>query len=219
MEQLVFILIAGGIALLNWLLKSGGSKLKEMSEQAQQEQTTARPQQSSPGGESEDERMRKFFEALGLPASTAQPPKLQRPVQPPPLSRTEVNPELARRARQFREAGGKSRPSRQKQRAPEPPAFPAQSQRATPSILQPGAEGSELPGTDYVSGAAAAIASTARDPERPAKACAISSCSRDELFAALRSPAEIRKAILLVEILGLPRGLQSRIEPHTFPIS
>ncbi len=219
MEQVVFILIAGGIALLNWLLKRGGSKLREMSEQAQQEQPPARPPQSSPGGESEDERMRKFFEALGLPASTAQPPKLQRPVQPPPLSKTEVNPELARRARQFREAGGKSRLPRQKQRAPEPPPFPAQSQRATPAILQPGAAGSELPGTDYVAEAAAAIVSTARDPERPAMAGAISAGSRDELFAALRSPSEIRRAILLREILGLPRGLQSRIEPHTFPFS
>ena len=214
MEQVVFILIAGGIALLNWLLKRGGAKLKEMSEQAPPMQT-----QSPAGGESEDERMRKFFEALGLPASTVQPPKLLRPVQPSPLSRTEVNPEIARRARQIREAGGQSLQPRKKQRTAQPPPFSAPSQRATPAILRPGAAVSELPGTDYVSDAAAAIASTARGTERPATSGAIASGARDEFFAALRSPVEIRRAIVLREILGLPRGLQSRIEPHSFPFS
>ena len=69
--------------------------------------------------------------------------------------------------------------------------------------------------------AAEAVAASALATEQfPATSADVSASTQsDELFAMLRSPAQIRNAILLREILGLPRGLQSSLDPHTFPLS
>src|SRR5438093_2018877 len=222
MEPLIVILIFAGIGLLNWFLKKGGSKMNEMAEQIEQQR---RQQSSSPtqrsGAESEEERMRKFFEALGLPPGSA-PPKVQRPAQPPPLPARpatprrpafEARPESATRARRFTEPA---------QRRAQPPSLPSPPQQhETPAILQPRTAAAERSSAQPIFQAAEAIAASARATEQfpsgslPAPA----STQRKDLFAMLKSPGDIRNAIVLREILGAPRGLQSSIEPHTFPLS
>ena len=79
-EHVIFLVIAGVAALIRWL----SSKAEE----------TAPPPKSAPRRQAdvskdpEEERMRRFLEALGVPAESQAPPKptpARRPATPPPL--------------------------------------------------------------------------------------------------------------------------------------
>lgn len=231
MEQLIVLIVFGGIALVNWLLKQGGAKLQDTLQKNREElqrQQSANPPPRSDAADSEDERMRKFFEALGLPPGSTPPAGTKRPPQLParpaiPRRPTfEPHPELARRTREIAEAFSvpmtKGDLRREQRAQPAPPPLPAASPRQTPAILMPTAfaTASEQP----VFAAAEAVAASARATEQfPAASAPVSASTQsDDLFAMLRSPEQIRNAIVLREILGLPRGLQSGLEQNTFPL-
>ena len=77
MEQLIVILIFGVIATVNYLLKKRGD-----SDDSIDPIKTAPPNRSArPSAEDEEERMRRFMEALGVPASPPPPRKIERPVR------------------------------------------------------------------------------------------------------------------------------------------
>src|SRR5438067_11502763 len=83
MEQFIVLLIIGAVALVNWLSKQGFFEKKENAPPEEQ----ARPKRYD--GESEQERMRKFMEALGVPPGSAPPRKvMQRRAAQPQLPRT-----------------------------------------------------------------------------------------------------------------------------------
>ena len=172
--QVVALVIAGIIALINWLTKKN-------------ESAAAPPVPPKTGADAEAERMRKFMEALGLPADQA-PKPVRRPsaprakAAPPPLPRA--------RPRSLDEAPAPSLPVEQlhvaELRTPELPEFHTTS-----------SEVSAIP--------------TERALVAPLDPYAASQRQApiDELRRLLRSKNEIRSAILLREILGPPRGLQS----------
>ena len=176
--QVVALVIAGIIALINWLTKKNESADTPPTPQARPPQT---------GAEAEAERMRKFMEALGLPGNQA-PKPISRPATPrvkaapPPLPR--------KRPRSLDEAPAPSLPVEQlhvaELRTPEVPEFHTKS-----------SEVSAIPTEVKTVAAPDPYASSQR--QTPV----------DELRRLLRSPSEIRSALLLREILGPPRGLQS----------
>ena len=175
--QVVALVIAGIIALINWLTKKGETGAATPTPQARPPQNEA---------DAEAERMRKFMEALGLPAEAPKP--IRRPVAqrakpvPPPLPRA--------RPLSLDEAPAPSLPVEQlhvaELRTPEVPDFHTTS-----------SEISAIP-TERVP-------AVALDPY----AAGQKQGTVEELRRLLRSPGEIRSAILLREILGPPRGLQS----------
>lgn len=219
MDQLIFILIIGGIALVNWLLKKGTSKVKNMTEQIERRQQPQSQSQNAPP-DSEEERMRRFFEALGLPPGSAPPPKVQRRTQPPALPSRPAPPrrpvfegqqEVARRAQNPVE--------RTQRRAQPQTSTPVRYETPTPA--QTRTAEAEPVSVQPIFAAAEAIAKSAQVTDKfpSAASPAAAPAQHSDLLAMLRSSSSIRNAVLLREILGAPRGLQSGFEPHTFPLS
>ena len=176
--QVVALVIAAIIALVNRMSKKqdpgGGAPV---------------PQSRVPrsDGDAEAERMRKFMEALGLPADQ-EPKRVPRPVvrranpAPPPLPRV--------RPRSLDEAPAPSAPVEQLH---------------IPELLVP-----EVLEFHTTSAEVSAIPSESKSAAAPDPyAVAQRQTPVDGLRRLLRSPADIRSAILLREILGTPRGLQS----------
>ena len=176
--QVIALVIAGIIALINWLTKKN---------EAAGAPPTPQPRAPQTDADAESERMRKFMEALGLPADQA-PKPIRRTAAP----RVKAAPPPLPRARPLSldEAPAPRLPVEQlhlaELRTPEVPEFHTKSSEisAIPTERAP---------------------SVTVDPY----AASQKQGSVDELRRLLRSPGEIRSAILLREILGPPRGLQS----------
>lgn len=86
MEQLVFLLIIGGVTLAKWLIEKS-SELRErkkteerLDRLGREEPDPAPPLTQRQAGP--EEAARKFLEALGLPPESAPPPPVIRPVPP-----------------------------------------------------------------------------------------------------------------------------------------
>jgi len=196
-EQLLVILIFAAIAVANQFLKKsreGGGSVPD------DKVKTVRPPVYRPVAqqrqESDEERMRKFMEALGVPATSPPPRKIERPVRvPQPVP--------------------SSRPAQVVKSAPAPPALPRNPVQAVPPpIVQPVMAGQSRLDPETAFPEAAPVATMARMEEVPTGVAAppkievIPSNLPQNIRAMLRNRDSIRNAILLREILDLPRGLQ-----------
>lgn len=177
-----------------------------------------RPRPARPPGESEEERYRRFMDAVGLPAGTPPPSPVQPrtpavpapllPVQPPTTIGPTVAPGRLRRVdpgapvsplptrpqtvlRRVPPITAPTRPA-----APAPAPAPAASYFETVTPLDPPAP---LPPQQP---------SGARPPgAQPAPAAQLSRAT-GAMLKRLRDPASIREAIILREVLGPPKALQ-----------
>jgi hypothetical protein len=191
-ENLLFILLIG-IAVLFRVLASKIGEAKKRSEHPDQGPTTSPP----PVGpirraavESDEERIRRFLEALGQPTGTRPPPPVTprtdipprplAPVQPPPGPIPSVRNVLTRRKRQIVETA-------------KPPPLPIFEPRESPPAR------AELPPPIEPPLEAYAI-----DAESKTKAARAGM----DIAALLYSPTGQRNAIILREIFGRPRSLQ-----------
>ena len=230
MDQLIVLVVVGALALAKWLFENAGrfqgSDEPEDVPQRPQPRPNARPRNLAHPEESDEEKMRRFMEALGLPPESAPPsPPVRKPVAPP-------------------SAEAKLR----RLRSPVEPAKAAATPAPTPQPVRPhiaptldtGGPLPEIPKTASVSETAPAseVMSIPRmifvEPERlieRPQTRAESPSARRSTFAPkqrqavgatgalrdqLRTPAALRNAILLREILGAPKGLQSTQTSTTF---
>lgn len=214
--DLLFFIIAGVFLIVKWLVNKAGEAAPP----------DAPRSGTRPPAATEEERARRFREALGLPAdetpgTTMRPPsqlgemRRERPTSmhgaPPPP------PPPARKAAQYPVPPivYEQRPRRQKQSAPPPPpreSMPSFDELPTSKTRAEQATAGELKVPDYHelqtrSSEVQAIpferrARTAGEPRGKSSAAA-------ELRALLRRRSSLREAILLREILGPPPGLQS----------
>lgn len=161
------------------------------------------PRRNLPSGESEQERYRKFMEAVGLPKDSPPPaPVRPRTVTPgpllpvkPPLLSPNVTPGRVRRVPPARPpAPAAPRPQTvTRQAAPAPAPAKSVSEPAMPmQQVGPLPQGS----------------SALRPPAATAGAVARRSYPAGALLLKLRDPAAIREAIVLREVLGPPKALQ-----------
>ncbi|MEO7166819.1 MAG: hypothetical protein ABI016_07250 [Chthoniobacterales bacterium] len=187
-DTIIFFVLAGLALVFKWLTSKGEQGAEKREPPAPNE--TAGPQRPPP--QSEEERVRRFMEALGMPTGTPPPtarrravtpaaPPAQRP-KPPKRSWAQPLPPLVTTPEDLSEM---------------PPftAVPLESTAtATPPPVVVAPSPLPLPVTRP----------SASQPPVPVSS----------LGAMLRARGSIRRAIILREVLGPPRGLQAFEEPH-----
>jgi hypothetical protein len=187
MEQLLFLLLVGAIALVKWFVERQAGGVT-----ADPQAPEPRPRRSAPVNpqDAETERVRKFMEALGMPAEN---------VPPPPIRRR---------------AAGEGRPvvhRRGPQQVPPPILRKAAPPLVPPPIYVPAEP--ELPPAPVTQQEPAEPAPAVERPLPPERAPEIATVrtavGMAELRELLTSPAGLSAAFVVREILGPPRGLQS----------
>jgi hypothetical protein len=196
LDTLLFILLIAVAAMLRWLAsKAGETKRRPYKPDPR---STSTPQMGNPPrrapAESDQERIRRFLEALGQPTTSRPPPPVaRRPTyeeplalpHPPPLK--SPLPPLT------------TRPPELSKKIPIPRQTNLPPDAELKFEVQHGGAPSE-PGHSSV-----AVPAEAKSVNAPASERTISS---DKIEILLRSGSGLRNAIVLREILGPPRGLQ-----------
>jgi hypothetical protein len=194
LDNWLFILLIGIAMLFRWLTSLASKSSRDSDDEPTSTSTppTARPARTAPV-ESDQERIRKFLEALGQPAGTEPPPPVAHRTDIPPRPVAPIEPPRNMRPFSFPkerlspEERRKNRDILHKTPATTAPVVEIR-ERTTPfqsaPIIQAPAE-------------AYAIATEAK-PE----------ATRNEttLAALLRSPSGLRSAIILREVFGPPRA-------------
>jgi hypothetical protein len=212
-QNIIFIIIAAIIGISR-LVSRISEESKKQSQRRRQPPQRPPPQPQMPQviqrtrPKTDEERIREFLEALGQPAGAAPPPKIQprtqipprplAPVQPPASMRPFAKPEFRTWKEQAKEIVVLQQPTK----AAPPEIRPV----VVPPVLP--AEASE-PGAWLAQEEAQTIAATkmaiARTDDQPSVRA-----SADTIWKqALRSANAARTAIILREIFGPPRGVQS----------
>jgi hypothetical protein len=199
-DQLIFIIVAAVIGisrLVARIAEKGREQSQRRSQQAQAEKPRQSPVFTRP--KTDEERVREFLEALGAPAGTAPPPRVQprtdipprpvAPVSPPPLSRpfspVILKPVVEKARRIFTPA-------------PATPSPEVSSEAAEPGAWLREEEKIEEAASKFE----AATRATADEVASPRIEGAINWKN------ALRSRESVRTALVLREILGPPRALR-----------
>lgn len=195
-DTLIFFILAALALVFKWLTSKAESS---QAKKEQQEEESAQPNEQAPPAlrpapQSEEERVRRFLEALGMPQGTQPPPPVRPrrvvtpsvpqtpPAQKPKVKRSWVQP-LPPLVTRPEDMGLPPLESA-------PPPLPAVVHLEPP-----------LPVFEEPSPPPAPVLPALRIPApRPASVLS--------LGAMLRSPASVRRAIILREVLGPPRGLQ-----------
>jgi len=197
MNDTLIFLVLGALALIfKWLTRQASDDSEKPAPRLPDEQV---PPRQPP--QSEEERIRRFLEALGAPPGTRPPPPVRprrvvapatRPAPRPQAKRSWVQPlpPLVTTPKDF----GPLQPA--------PSSFePVMTEAAPPPVIS-------VPPPQIAAPSAPPPASRADAPLRKAP---------PQLFGALlRSRASIRQAVILREVLGPPRGLQALNDLRSF---
>ena len=240
-ESITTVIIVVALAMAQWIAerisqkKNKDSAPTETADQPDEPTSNmARPR------DSEEERMRRFMEALGIPADSAAP---QRGPTPTPLRPPESKP-APKRTSQIppvppitnREYNRPQRPpppipaAKPPARIPPPVPYGERTLDSSPApsipagrIELPELETTKVEEFHTVSSVVSASHSvitplTAEEAREKAAADVEREGDRDLWRRALRSPEALRSAFILKEILGPPRGLQSSSAAPSFPL-
>ncbi len=207
MENYIFLILVAVVGLIRWISQAAENKRNAEVEKRggtpAAPSTTPAPTRGAP--QSEEERVRKFFEALGLPTTESPPPKVQpRPVAPQPTTADRkfqpVDPFPVPRGRAV------STPPAPAPVMAAPPPLP----RVTPKVVQtvtlPTRETTVLAAPVALPGAISDYqvqeigADVVENEERAVNTYA----------TRLATPQGLREAIVLREVFGPPRSMQ----PH-----
>jgi hypothetical protein len=233
---IVAALIAFVMVVIRWLSERNA---KQQAEQDSLKREDAR-RDAPTAPDSEEERMRRFMEALGIPSEGAPappspPPMRQAPPRPAPTVRP-VPPIISREATPRRTAPTMPPPVPRQVRPQTPLPVPAR----PPYYEPPAAESAPAPTTPAGQihlpelettvveefHTTSSIVTAGRSEQAPVEGIVLSpihevggvAVGRRELWReALRSPEAMKSAFVLREILGPPRGLQTVGATHSFP--
>jgi hypothetical protein len=208
-QNIIFIIIAAIVGISRLIARISEESKKRSQRPPQLPRAPARPrpeytqpvQRAQP--KTDADRIREFLEALGQPAGTAPPPKVQprtqippRPlarVQPPASMRPFGKPEFRTWKERVKEIVVLQQPTPAK-RVVAPPAVPAEANEPGSWMAQEQAQVSVAQKKEITSRVSAPITLAP---------------STETLWKQiLRSPDSVRTAIILREIFGPPRGLQ-----------
>ena len=216
--KVVFMVVAALVGVINWWLEK---RKKEAGGDSPQPPAAPRPPAS--GGqatESEQERLRRFLQALGVPQQPGQAqPQPQR--QTPPVPRPQQQQQAAIRPRDRRPQIAKAiaKPAQKAARRQAQPALsePEEMQRA--GRIEEAASSIERISGEFSAMNVRVAMPPVQTLEKPphlamgnAGTTSVLERVGNPLIASLRrtltSPTEIRAAFLAAELLGPPRGLQ-----------
>ncbi len=197
MENLFFLALVAVVGLIRWFITAAENKKNaEAAKRAQPETSSPLPPTVS-----EEERIRRFMEALGVPKGAAPPPrkftprpqKKILPVDPFPTPQQHFPPFLPRPT------------SAAAPEAPAPPRLPLPT-RDTSMPAPPKREPARTINYNVDENAERLMS------DAPARAASASEAKRVEppsgIAARLRTSEGLREAVILREILGPPRGMQ-----------
>jgi hypothetical protein len=212
-QNIIFIIIAAIVGISRLIARISEESKKRSQRPPQLPRAPSRPEYTQPvqrtQPKTDADRIREFLEALGQPAGTAPPPKVQprtqipsrplAPVQPPASMRPFRKPEFRTWKEQVKEIvvlqePTKPTPARRVVVPSVPPAVPAEANEPGAWIAQEEAQVS-VPKKKDVTSRVSAPPTLAPSAETLWKQI-------------LRSPDSLRSAIVLREIFGPPRGLQ-----------
>lgn len=203
-DNWAFFLLVLVAVLFRWLISAASKASKESGDT--DESATPPPIPRAPA-QTDEERIRRFLEALGQPAGST---------PPPPVERRQMDVErAAREARQRLEQVKRAAEQKKKIFVPRsalpplttvPPPLPVES----PAAMQPRAETEEGPPPERLAALEPMIfevheATQTASPVAHATATPVASINITTL---LRSPSGLRNAVILREVLGPPRSLQ-----------
>lgn len=222
--NLIALIVFAAIGAINWFLQKKEAHSADRPQPGAPERGPDRTPSSEPevtaGQPQEDERLRRFLEALGLPTDQPRPPEPRPQARPPPLPRTAGRATMPRAPR-----GSQARPSGEtvprpfRRVTPLPPPLPErehsldEAEAPTLPVQQislPLLETRALPEFVTVSSRIAATADLPGSGEAEVDAYRehIMLPAQGRLTELLRSPDDLRRAIVLREVLGTPRGLE-----------
>jgi hypothetical protein len=203
LENLLFLLLVAVAALFQLLAKTAGKTSKDQTKRPSTPRTPA-PLQRAPT-ESDEERIRKFLEALGQPPTSRPPPPVVPRTDIPPRPLAPVQPPMSPLS-QLRREKPRKRDVIPKEIPPPRPVTGAEEifpQKITGAPAFEVHEGPlpiapppifKTPAEAYAAGIG-----TIANTEKP----------RPHIATLLASTSGLRDAMILREILGPPRGLQS----------
>jgi hypothetical protein len=216
-QNIIFIIIAAIVGISRLI-----ARISEQSRKQQQKRPPQPPRAPGPRPEytqpvqrtqpkTDAERIREFLAALGQPAGTAPPPKVQprtqipsrplAPVQPPASMRPFRKPEFRTWKEQMKEIVVRQQPTE-----PVPPKIKRVVIPSVPPAIP--AEANE-PGAWIAQEEAQVSVPQKKDVTSRVSAPPTLAPSAETLWKQiLRSPDSLRTAIILREIFGPPRGLQ-----------
>ena len=189
LDSLLFILLIAIAALFRLLASKAGEAKKRAQQPDQRSRTT--PQVSEPirraPVESDEERIRRFLEALGQPPTSKPPPPIVPRTDLPPRPLAPVQPPIPTARNVL---------TRKKRQIAEPAKFP------DPAPISERHEAS--PPRELPASIKSPVEAYAIDTEPKTKAAH----TRTDIATLLRSAAGLRNAVILREIFGPPRSLQ-----------
>ena len=209
-QNIIFIIIAAIIGISR--LVSRISEESKKQSQGRRQPPPQPPQTPQPirriQPKTDEERVREFLEALGQPAGAAPPPKAQPRTQTPPRPLAPVQPPASVRPfgkpefRTWREQAKEIVVLQQPTKIAPPEIKPV----IVPLVVPPEASepGAWIAQEQAQTAAAAKMAIAPTDDQPSVRASADAVWKRT-----LRSPDAVRTAIVLREIFGPPRGVQS----------
>ncbi len=190
-DVVVFLILAGVALLVRWLGNARDSQGSDSDPKtASNDKPQSQPQPPRAPAESEQEKVRRFLEALGVPQGSAPPP----PVQPRPPVRQIVP--------------AKPRPAPKVKRSfvqPLPPVVTVPEPLAPTPVEISAPVWAELAAPTPPAPLLAPVVRLASGTRAPRAAVPPPALSLGEL---LRSSGSARQAIVLREVLGAPRGLE-----------
>jgi hypothetical protein len=211
MENIFFLVLVALVGLLRFIMQIAEKKRNAEAEKRSGTPATNAPPSPAPS-QTEEERIRKFFEALGVPTSAAPPPKVQPrqispktprakrpilPVDPFPQPRTLLPPIVPAPplvpSFPTVEPGEPALAIPRPAPAREPAAPPAQAERTVARF-----EVADLSERAVFGATADTTSSTASAIATP-----------QQLVARLRTAEGLRDAVVLREIFGPPRSMQA----------
>ena len=212
--QLVFLIVFAVIGVVNWLFEQ-----RKKGSGSPSPQPPAAPRQPSggAGNDSEQERLRRFMEALGVPQPKQSQPQPQRQTpatqQPRPFRGTTIAPARVRQPQL-------AKPAPRVIRQPQTRVVIAQAEMARAGRIEEAASSVERISGEFSAMNVKVEMPPAETLERPAHLATANAGTTsvverggNPLVATLRrtltNPADIRAAFLAAELLGPPRGLQS----------
>ncbi|HEX8679861.1 MAG TPA: hypothetical protein VF683_07870 [Chthoniobacterales bacterium] len=218
MEQIFFLVLLAAVGLIRWIVQVAEErKNAEAAKRAAPKEQPNAPIERAPA-QSEEERIRRFMEALGVPTTAAPPKAPPREVQPkkprePKRKVLPVDPFPVPRTRL------PERPSP----APPPPVvvLPPPRPIAPPPTFPPAPTVINAPVVTTAQRTAPEfeVADVSYQPEDPSvtgSAAAPAAVVRQDVVAGerawaarLATPESLRDAIVLREIFGAPRSMQS----------